>query len=315
MATKRRFEFVGGGSSKFWEIEVDGKSFVVTWGKIGTAGQTQTKSFANPAKAQQEADKLVAQKTKKGYVEGAAKPPTKSLKEELAEINSKLGKKKLPYAELVDKKTKKPIALWASKASDGRPYLPKDQKWPGDEYIPVLQIDFADVPKLPGFPTSGLLTLWWTEDYQRTKIFYYPKIIKDESKLWTDFSKISDGTFLYPYCAPTILSFAKREGIAPYGDYRFKDLMGEEFMDAFWDSPNESKLWQYIWKESGGADSRIGGYASPQQSDPRESKKNRKFEVQLLQLQNDNFTHNFFMTPDALKRRDFSNVLDYNACD
>jgi predicted DNA-binding WGR domain protein len=311
---KRRFEFVGGGSSKFWEIELDGRSLVTRWGKIGTAGQSQGKRFFDAAMATKEADKLVAEKTKKGYVEGEAKPAPKSLKQELAELDGKLGKRKLPYAELVEKKTKKPIPLWASKGCDGRPYLPKDQKWPGEYLLPVVQIDFADVPKLPGFPTSGLLSLWWTDDHQQTKLFYYPKIIKDESKLWTDFSRISEST-LYPYRAPTILTFAKGEGIAPYGDYRFKEIMGEEYCDAFWDSPNQSQLWNYIWKQSGNGNSRIGGYASPQQSDPRENKKNRKYEAQLLQLENDNFTHNFFMTPAALKRRDFSDVLEYNACD
>jgi predicted DNA-binding WGR domain protein len=72
----RRFELVEGSSSKFWEIALDGSSFTVTWGRIGTAGQTQTKSFDSDDKAKKEHDKLVAEKTKKGYseVEGASKP-------------------------------------------------------------------------------------------------------------------------------------------------------------------------------------------------------------------------------------------------
>ena len=63
----RRFELVEGKSSKFWEIELNGDSFDVRWGRIGTNGQSQTKSFANTAKAQAEHDKLVAEKTGKGY--------------------------------------------------------------------------------------------------------------------------------------------------------------------------------------------------------------------------------------------------------
>lgn len=70
----RRFEFVEGTSSKFWEIALDGSSFVVRWGRIGTAGQEQTKSFPTPEKARSEHDKLVAEKTKKGYVE-VGEPP------------------------------------------------------------------------------------------------------------------------------------------------------------------------------------------------------------------------------------------------
>jgi predicted DNA-binding WGR domain protein len=65
----RRFEFVEGSSQKFWEIELQGTEFTVRWGRIGTSGQTQQKSFANTAKAQAEHDKLVAEKQKKGYSE------------------------------------------------------------------------------------------------------------------------------------------------------------------------------------------------------------------------------------------------------
>jgi DNA ligase-1 len=65
----RHFEFVEGTSSKFWEVSVAGSDVAVRFGRIGTAGQTQTKSFADPAAAQRHADKLVGEKTKKGYRE------------------------------------------------------------------------------------------------------------------------------------------------------------------------------------------------------------------------------------------------------
>jgi predicted DNA-binding WGR domain protein len=72
----RRFEFEEGGSSKFWEVSVDGSDMTVTYGRIGTTGQTKTKSFATNEAAQKEADKLVAEKTKKGYQEvGGDAPP------------------------------------------------------------------------------------------------------------------------------------------------------------------------------------------------------------------------------------------------
>jgi predicted DNA-binding WGR domain protein len=65
----RRFEFVEGSSSKFWEIEEDGSSFTVRWGRIGTSGQSQTKAFADAQKALAEAGKLVKEKLSKGYTE------------------------------------------------------------------------------------------------------------------------------------------------------------------------------------------------------------------------------------------------------
>jgi uncharacterized protein (TIGR02996 family) len=69
----RTFELTDGSSRKFWNIDVQGKSFTVTFGKIGTAGQSQKKTFKNDATAQAEADKLIKQKTGKGYKETTQK--------------------------------------------------------------------------------------------------------------------------------------------------------------------------------------------------------------------------------------------------
>ncbi len=65
----RRFEFVDAGSSKFWEIQVEGNEFHVRWGRIGADGQTQTKSFSSDADATRQAQKLIDEKLKKGYIE------------------------------------------------------------------------------------------------------------------------------------------------------------------------------------------------------------------------------------------------------
>jgi uncharacterized protein (TIGR02996 family) len=61
------FEFKDGGSSKFWEIALDGTGYTVRFGKIGTDGQVSTKSFKSKGEARAEHDKLVGEKTKKGY--------------------------------------------------------------------------------------------------------------------------------------------------------------------------------------------------------------------------------------------------------
>jgi DNA ligase 1 len=65
----RYFEFVEGESSKFWEIAVEGAQFTVRYGKVGSAGQTTLKEFESPEAAAREAEKLVSEKTRKGYVE------------------------------------------------------------------------------------------------------------------------------------------------------------------------------------------------------------------------------------------------------
>lgn len=68
-ASKRRFEFVGEGSDKFWEISVSDKDVTVRFGRTGTSGQSNVKSFADGAAATKQAEKLIAEKTGKGYVE------------------------------------------------------------------------------------------------------------------------------------------------------------------------------------------------------------------------------------------------------
>ncbi len=81
---KRYFEFNDGKSSKFWEISHQGSEMTTRWGKIGTGGQSKTKSFATPEKAAAETAKIIATKVKEGYVEqspsGAAVAPVQSSK-------------------------------------------------------------------------------------------------------------------------------------------------------------------------------------------------------------------------------------------
>lgn len=65
----RRFEFIEGSSRKFWEVSISGNNVTVRYGRIGTNGQSQTKSFTSPAAAAQHADKQIAAKLAKGYRE------------------------------------------------------------------------------------------------------------------------------------------------------------------------------------------------------------------------------------------------------
>jgi hypothetical protein len=43
--TKQRFELTAGTSDKFWEVSVDGTDVEVRFGRNGTNGQTNIKSF------------------------------------------------------------------------------------------------------------------------------------------------------------------------------------------------------------------------------------------------------------------------------
>lgn len=77
--SKRYFEFSEGSSNKFWEVWIDGTKLMTRYGKIGAGGQTTVKDEGSPAGAQKLYDKLVREKTGKGYQEkggggGAAAP-------------------------------------------------------------------------------------------------------------------------------------------------------------------------------------------------------------------------------------------------
>lgn len=77
----RRYEYVGGSSRKFWEIEdVDeqGKSWIVRvrFGRLGTSGQTNTKVFSYESGAIRYRNAKIAEKMAKGYVLKSAPKPT-----------------------------------------------------------------------------------------------------------------------------------------------------------------------------------------------------------------------------------------------
>jgi uncharacterized protein YfeS len=70
-----RYECKDDQSNKFWEVTLIENDLHLTWGAIGTSGRSQTKSFADAARATLEMNKLVAAKIGKGYVDvGNAAP-------------------------------------------------------------------------------------------------------------------------------------------------------------------------------------------------------------------------------------------------
>jgi predicted DNA-binding WGR domain protein len=99
----RRFELVEGASNKFWEVDVSGNDVTTRWGRIGTAGQSKTKTFASPAAAQKEHDDLVREKLAKGYHEEGVEappptpPPPPAPKSDDATPRSDLARKAHPF--------------------------------------------------------------------------------------------------------------------------------------------------------------------------------------------------------------------------
>ncbi|MDR6760197.1 putative DNA-binding WGR domain protein [Flavobacterium sp. 2755] len=66
---KKSLKYIDGNSNKFWEINVIESAFTVTYGKNGTSGTSQSKSFGTDEECLKAAEKLVNEKLKKGYSE------------------------------------------------------------------------------------------------------------------------------------------------------------------------------------------------------------------------------------------------------
>lgn len=69
MPATRHFELVEGNSAKFWEISAVGNQVTVRFGRLGTQGQMQSKTLADADAAARHVEKLIGEKTTKGYVE------------------------------------------------------------------------------------------------------------------------------------------------------------------------------------------------------------------------------------------------------
>ncbi len=65
----REFHYSDGKSNKFWAIGVEDRSHILSWGRIGTVGQTKTKGFSTPVEARQAAEKIIQSKLREGYRE------------------------------------------------------------------------------------------------------------------------------------------------------------------------------------------------------------------------------------------------------
>ena len=63
-------------SHKFWAVEQQDNELHLSWGKVGTSGQKQIKTFADAAAASKAGQKLINEKNRKGYVEQGETTPS-----------------------------------------------------------------------------------------------------------------------------------------------------------------------------------------------------------------------------------------------
>lgn len=62
---ERKFIYQDAKSDKFWDIEFEGTTQTVVYGKTGTTGREAVKEFATAEECTKESEKLITQKLKK----------------------------------------------------------------------------------------------------------------------------------------------------------------------------------------------------------------------------------------------------------
>src|SRR5438045_2807710 len=70
----RTFLYRDVGTDKFWNIELTGDAITVQYGRVGSAGKTQTRQFHDEQTARKEHDRAVERKLGEGYVETTPAP-------------------------------------------------------------------------------------------------------------------------------------------------------------------------------------------------------------------------------------------------
>lgn len=216
------------------------------------------------------------------------------------------------------------LTLWESKFG-GLPYLPREHPYPldgeGQPLFFLAQINFAETPRLDGFPTQGLLAFYIYADYvyslsddntrqEKFRVLYFEEVAQDEDALTNDFD------FLPRFAAPSIerpLGLRFQVDYAPVSneDYRFAAQIGQPFyrLDAGMTFAEQMAFFKMRY-------CKLGGYPGTTQDYPITAETGK--DVLLLQIScgeyitwGDGGLANFFISAEDLANCDFSRVL-YN---
>lgn len=219
------------------------------------------------------------------------------------------------------------------------PALPKEFPYPTDSegnfLFPLAQINFSEMPALPGFPTSGYLQFYISgaqnvygidfEDGQSQKDFRVLFFEEEEvSDPITDFSFLeldNSDKHNVPLREPHSLSYSLQQEYMGYLDIRFEKQW--TFYSTFKQQYPEiaKELDNELFDTFSASGHKISGYAYFTQWDPRDEKHNTADYILLLQIDSDDHilwsdfgVGNFFIHPDDLRNKDFSKVLYHWDC-
>jgi len=221
---------------------------------------------------------------------------------------------------------------WQSKVG-GEPYLPLGEEYPcnseGKPLMLLAQINFEEMPHLAGFPEKGLLQFYVdgrNEDYlcgidfdnltsqKGSRVLYFDRVEEDESKLRQDTAQYQDRKesmgFPLNGASSYSIKFHREKQYISAGDYRFQIMSFEDKAVGKYDK---------AFPASG---HRVAGYPNFTQEDPREKEELKDHKTLLLQIDSeykesegvdimwgDSGVGAFFIRPEDLEKRDFTNVL------
>jgi uncharacterized protein YwqG len=225
-------------------------------------------------------------------------------------------------------------APWESRFF-GTPYLPLGTPWPsnrnGAPLQFIAQLDFAEMPELPGFPRQGLVQFYIDAQDRLlgldldaplqggAKVLFWPEPVRDPSALQQDFSFLPEFAHA-PGQEPCRLSFEREQDPINLDTSSFEGQFSEDFFsdlgDGEWDARDE-------YADLNRLDGhKAGGYPHFAQDDPRYDEL-AEFDVLLFQMDTDSAcgiqwgdmgTAHFFIRPDDLAAGRFSEVLYHWDC-
>lgn len=235
----------------------------------------------------------------------------------------------------------KPSLPWQSRFG-GRPYWPKGMEYPhtpdGAPMYLLAQLNLAEMPAIPGYPSSGMLqffiadddcmglkfcegleeTIRGNSDGSGSRVVFHREIVEDIALLEQDLPQVSDAEFM-PLEDEYALSFTREDQLPLHTDHRFGPAvaaLGEIHDDVM------EKLWE---ESEATTQTRLGGYAYFTQDDPRYALEPGEW-LLLFQMDTDDTegveimwgdsgVGNWFIHRDDLAKQDFSRVwFNWDCC-
>ena len=210
----------------------------------------------------------------------------------------------------------------------GNPFFPIDSEYPKDKdgkpMVLIAQINFSELPELRGFPRSGLLQLYFPVDYwwdmgSEKIVFHSNEDMKKESI--KDFSFIKESAYdEMPINRIHELKFTKSIDTGCSEDSQFSfNFGGRDYWDFEDSLPEDAKEDFDNYFSSAGH--KIGGYADFTQSDPRDYEAGKKDDVQILQIDVDDYimfgdsgVGHIFINPGDLEANKLEKAYFYWDC-